>query len=249
MTIAHGDIEKHRQHLANVSPETVRDRLQGFRLQPGVMDVLPFVCKSFHVKSPFTEYIPWVHPLEPRSLDDLKNWFGVPNETAKQLESETRSITAGGKLWAGAARITPRALPTRHFEFESLDQEQRLAVRLTANNLLYGYVDPESASRRPLSGVIDYMIAASINYGVKIFVAPDLIVCPDDVVEFENVPALFFKNVLIYGTGQIVIKSKTKLHAVQITCPSLAASLIMPKHEGGKHGQLRYFGSRRRSGQ
>jgi hypothetical protein len=158
-----------------------------------------------------------VHPLDPVSLDDLKNWFGVPNESAKRLLSETRAIAAGGSLWAGATQVTPRALPMkRHFEFESLDLEQQLAVRYTANNLLHGYVDPEGASVPPLSGVIEYMIAKSIGYGVKIFVAPDLIVCPDDVVEFENLPALFFKNILIYDTGQIVTKSKTKIHAFQI---------------------------------
>jgi hypothetical protein len=179
MAIEH--CKEHEEYLAKVSHEVVRKRLEVFHLKENVMEVLPFICRSFEVKAPFTEYREWLHPLDPVSLDDLKNWFGVPNETAKSMLSKTHTLTAEEKLCAGVSHEAPRALPMMHYyEFESLDHEQQLAVQQTANNLLYGYVDPERALQPPLSGVINYMIAASES--LKIFVAPDLIVCPDNVV-------------------------------------------------------------------
>ncbi len=103
-----------------------------------------------------------------------------------------------------------------HYEFHSLDQEQRLAVRQTATSLLYGYVDAESASQPPLSGVIRFMISAAHLAQVNLFYAPDLIVCPDTTVEFKNIPAFLFNNILIYSSGQIITRSKAKIRAVQI---------------------------------
>jgi hypothetical protein len=50
----------------------------------------------------------------------------------------------------------------------------------------------------------------------KIFVAPDLIVCPDDEIIFKNIPAMLFNNILVYGNGQITTGSHTKIHAHQI---------------------------------
>jgi hypothetical protein len=207
----------HEKYLAQVPPEVLFKRLQLFRLDPTVMAVLPFICRSFSVEEPFANFRPWIHPLVPRTLDDLKNWFGVPNEVAKLAASgpPTSSVVAAQCCDATLAPL--RALPMmQRYDFLSLDHQQQCAVRQKAQELLYGYVDPEAASRPPLAGVINYMLDAAVKYRPNIFVAPNLIVCPGDVVEFKNVPALYFNNILIYGNGRIVTKSKTKIHAYQI---------------------------------
>jgi hypothetical protein len=217
MAMEYDDIKPHEKYLAKVPREVLRKRLAVFRLKEEVMDVLPFICRKITVKAPFTEYRQWLHPLDPISLDDLKNWFGVPNETAGYLLSKTPTVSSKSRLSFNFSESLPRALPMmHHYEFESLDQEQRLAVQQTANSLLYGYVDPKQASQPAVSGVVNYMISAARKLKVAVFVTPDLIVCPDDVVEFENVPLLFFNNILVYGNGQIVTKSKTKIHSFQI---------------------------------
>jgi hypothetical protein len=204
----------HDKYLAKVSYEVVRKRLEVFHLKSTAIEVLPFVCRSFQIAAPFTEFREWMKPVDPENLYDLKNWFGVPNETAQRMLSQTRSSSVDAK-WCHAPDEPPRALPMmRDYEFGSLDPEQQVAVRETANNLLYGYADPEKIQQPPWSGVINYMLKES--EGLKIFVAPDLIVCPDNVIKFKNIPALFFNNILIYGNGRIITESKTKVHAFQI---------------------------------
>lgn len=210
-------IEKHKKHLAVVSPEVVKRKLESFRLIDVHMEELPFICKSFTVKQPLTEYDKWLHPLDPRSLDDLKKWFGVPNEVAKHLLKEPRVICNDGRLWSGSTPITPKALPDKaNWEFGKLDNEQRLAVQLMAKNLLYGYVTPESQKSASIQGVVNFMLTSAKRTKVRIFAAPNLIICPDNIVEFNNVAALYFNNILIYGNGTLKTKGNTTIHAVQI---------------------------------
>lgn len=212
-----GEIEKHRKHLAVVSKDVVKRRMERFRLADVTLEPLPFICQSFTVKPPFVEYRKWLHPLDPVSLDDLKNWFGVPNELARRMNQETRFIGESGALWSRASRITPKALPAqKNWKFGKLDNEQRQAVRMMSRNLLYGYVPPESQSEPAIAGVVDYLLSSVKKLNLQIFAAPDLIVCPDDVVEFHGVPALYFNNILIYGNGKIKTNSTTSIHAVQI---------------------------------
>jgi hypothetical protein len=217
MTFDHGCIEDHEKYLAKVPRAVLRKRLDVFRLKEEVIEALPFICLSLDIREPFSEYRQWLHPLDPISLDDLKNWFGVPNEAAKQLSSESRALAIRGNLCVNNTHDLPRALPMmNHYEFEALDSEQRLAVQQAANSLLYGYVDPDEVERPPLLGVINYMLASAQDRKLRIFVAPDLIVCPKNVVKFKNIPALFFNNILVYGGGKIVTQSKTSIHAYQI---------------------------------
>lgn len=211
------DIKKHEKHLAVVSPDVVKRNLEFFRLKDVIMEMLPIICLSFSAKPPFAEYRKWLHPLYPQSLDDLKNWFGVPNEVAKGLLKESRIICNECKPWSGATQITPKALPQKAgWDFSKLDNKQRLAVRQMSNKLLYGYVSPESQKTASTEGVVNYMLAMAKLKAVQIFVAPDLIICPDEVVEFNNVSALYFNNILIYGNGKLKTKGNTSIHAVQI---------------------------------
>ncbi len=211
------DIEKHKKHLAVVSADAVRRKLEGFRLKEVRLEPLPFICQSFTVKLPFTEYRKWMHPLDPVSLDDLKNWFGVPNEVAKSMSKETRVVCDNGKLWSGATQITPIGLPTeRSWDFKKLDNVQRLAVRQMSKNLLYGYVTPESQKSASVEGVVNHMLTLAKIIKLQIFIAPDLIICPDNTVEFQGVPVLYFNNILIYGNGKLKTRNTTTIHAVQI---------------------------------
>lgn len=211
------EIKKHKKHLAVVSPDIVRRKLEGFRLKEVQMEELPFRCKSFTVKPPFAEYKKWMHPLDPRSLDDLKNWFGVPNEVAKCLLKEFRVSCDSFKPWFGAIKIIPKSLPPKaDWDFRKLGNEQRLAVRQMSKNLLYGYVPPESQETASMKGVVNYMLAMVEQMDVQIFLAPDLIICPDEVVEFNNVSALYFNNIIIYGNGKLKTNGNTSVHAVQI---------------------------------
>jgi len=209
--------EKHEKHLAVVSPDVVKRKLEGFRLKDVRMVELPFKCKGFTVKPPFAEYEKWLHPLKPRSLDDIKNWFGVPNEVAKGMLKESRVICNECKPWHSVTQITPKALPQKaDWDFRKLDNEQRLSVRQMSKKLLYGYVSPESQKTASIEGVVNHMLALAKLKKVQIFVAPDLIICPDEVVEFNNVSALYFNNILIYGNGRLKTKGNTSIHAVQI---------------------------------
>lgn len=210
--------DNHEAHLAVVPPDVVKRKLAAFRLEKINLEVLPFRCRSFSVRPDrFTEYRKWLHPLEPVSLDDMKNWFGVPNELAKRKLQETHSVRSDTQLLSRATYVTPStALPDANWDFKDLDNEQRVAVHHISRNLLYGYVPPERQKEPATAKVIGYMLSAAKRLKMHIFVAPDLVICPDEVVEFHGVPALYFNNILIYGNGKLKTRNTTSIHAVQI---------------------------------
>lgn len=211
----HGDIEAHRKYLAQVPRDEVQRRLEVFHLKEEVMEQLPIVCQSFEVRPDDEVYQPWLHPLDPISLDDVKNWYGVPNETARFQANAVRERTGGDRHWGRMKPVDHVHLPaTRRFDFGSLEPVQQAAVRQMATNLLYGYVDPDEARRLPYAAVIEYMIDRA--RGLTAFVCPDLVVCPDDVVVLKSIPVAIFNNILIYDTGEIVTKHHTAIHAFQL---------------------------------
>lgn len=209
--------QNHKEHLAVVPPEYIKRKMEFFRQPNFNLEPLPFICQSFVVRSPFREFNKWVRPLDIVSLFDLKNWFGVPNEVAKSTSRITNVVTADGKIWSGTKQFLPRALPQKKdWDFKSLDTAQRLNVREISNNLLYGYVSPESLKAPAIEGVVNNMVKSAKALKVNLFAGPDLIVCPNTTVEFSNVPVLYFNNILIYGNGKIKTSSTTKIHAYQI---------------------------------
>lgn len=209
--------QNHKEHLATVPPEFIKRKMEFFRKPNISLEALPFICNSFVVRSPFKDFSKWVHPLDVVSIFDLKNWFGVPNEIAKSASRTTQVVNAAGKIWSGTKHFLPNALPQKKgWEFRSLDTPQRLAVQEISNNLLYGYVSPESLKTPAIEGIVDYMLTSAKKLKVNLFAGPDLIVCPDTTVEFVNIPVLYFNNILIYGNGRIKTPSTTKIHAYQI---------------------------------
>ncbi len=199
------DLGPHRKHLVERSPEWFRRKLEMFRLSPDVMDALPLVCIGDIVGIKFAKWREWIHPLDPVSLDDLKNWFGTPNEIARRQGNVVR-----------LSMMPTRPLPRRSFELDRIDAEQRAAVLTTARELLYGYVDPADAEKAEIRSVVDYMLGRARRAGVSILAAPELIVCPDDEVVFANLSALLFTNILIYGNGTVTVRGHTSIHAQQL---------------------------------
>jgi hypothetical protein len=60
------------------------------------------------------------------------------------------------------------------------------------------------------------MLSTAKRRKLHLFAAPDLVICPDEVVEFQGVPTLCFNNILIFGNGKLKTHSTTTIHAVQI---------------------------------
>jgi len=211
-------LNTHKEHLATFPAKVTQKKLEYFRLKDIEMVELPFKCRSFEIKPPFNKEIQrWVHPLDPISLDDLKNWFGLPNETAQSLRKTAPAVSHDGRLWLKQIQITPRALPSKQvWKYAELDPEEQRAVMLMSKNLLYGYVDPESLETPSVKGVVDFMLDMAKKKGTYIFTAPDLVICPDETVTFNNMAALYFNNILIYGNGTLKTRGNTTIHALQI---------------------------------
>lgn len=210
-----GDIEPHRRFLAEVPEEVTARRLEKYRLDPQVVsEALPIICTLKRLQ-PEVEGHRWVHPLVAQSLDDLKNWAGVPNEVAlKNLEARS-PLSGCGRSCSLIDEVALHALPKKKsFDFERLDAVERRAVRQTANNLLYGYADPEEMRRDPYRGVVDFMLARAKNLWIAVI--PDLVVCPDERIEFAGFTTLYFNNVLVYGSGEIAPGNQVKIDAHQI---------------------------------
>jgi hypothetical protein len=79
---------------------------------------------------------------------------------------------------------------------------------------VYGYADPEVVLQRPYRAVHDYII--DLVSQAPVFVLKDLVVCDDEKVEFSGFSTVRFNNVIIEGSGEIVLGNNTKMHAYQV---------------------------------
>jgi hypothetical protein len=206
----------HQKHLVIPPPEYLRAKLEIFGRDLSTAPPLPFICQHFKDYSvsispdkPFDPHIgelqKYIFTLKPESLDHLKEITGIPNQVLEHNSS-----------CAVRHDVCLHHLPPRDgFSFESLKQEQRTAVRNMALNLLYGPTNKERVSRPPLSGVVEFMLHQSAR--LPIFLAPDLVVCPNHKITFSGFAALVFNNVVVYGNGSIEPGNRAKLHAYQIS--------------------------------
>jgi hypothetical protein len=152
-------------------------------------------------KRPWDRY---VHLMTPESLDDLKEWVGIPNRVIERNRAQARTREV----------VTHHLPAAKSFRYDSLELEQRSAVHDMAFNMLYGYVDVERAKRAPLVGVVEYMLERTKE--LPVLIIPDLIVCSGESVTFQNFATLFFNNVLVEGSGRITLGTFTKLNAYQV---------------------------------
>lgn len=209
-----GDVEGHRKLLAVVPAEAQKQRLEALRLKEEVLRQPWLICppEPLHPNARLAR--PYLHPLDIRSLDDLKAWVGIPNHVAQERAKSTVLHPCGG-CWGPVADVNLSHLPRiKSFQFSKLDLPQRETVHQVARNLLFGYVDKEEARKVPIVGVVDYLIERA--RGWVSLVIPDLIICPGQRVELSGFPAAFFNNILIYGSGELALRGQIKVHAYQI---------------------------------
>ncbi len=205
------DLERHRKYLVEVPREVNSARLQRFRLRDDIFSTVPpLICIIDDIVADFVKYKQHIHPLDPVSIFDLKDWVGIPNEVALKQQRSFEQPSYGEQ------RIMMHRLPGRKsFDFQKLEPDQRIAVHQMAQRMLLGYVDKEQVKRPPYAGVAEYMLERARG-NLKAFVCPDLIVCPGDTVSFNGFAVLLFNNVIAYGNGRIRLGNNTKLHAYQI---------------------------------
>ena len=209
-------LREHSKYLVKVDPEKLQAKLGLFGLQPADLHPMPLICNLKEIgpiiltpKKRFDPHVGemdrYVHTITPRSIQELKELVGVPNRVMEKNVS-----------YALRREVSLYQLPSQdEMSFESLEAERRTAVFDMAHNLVYGYADEERMSKPPLSGIVKFVLERSQE--LPLFVAQDLIVCPDETIEFNNFAALYFNNVVVYGSGRIKLGNNTKLHAVQVT--------------------------------
>lgn len=167
------------------------------------------------IPDPELELVPVLRDLErhtlrikPRSLDHLKDLAGVPN--AAVLRSR-KIDPCGCQPRPTRLHLLP---PAKRFAFSKLGAEQRQAVQDMAENLVYGYADPDALELTPVAGVRDFVLRRAGE--LPVLALKDLIVCDGEKVVFNGFSTLWFNNVIIEGSGEIVLGHQTKLHAYHV---------------------------------
>lgn len=215
-------LRRHKDIFVQPTPEFLRTKLEIFQIDRTKIVGLPpvIVCGlerklKFHPTKKFDPGIyevgPFVHRVTPKSLDHLKQLSGVPNDVYVAMRKRNLGCGEGPRL----RPVDMRYLPAdKAIHFDRLSAEQRIAVRDLSFNLLMGYADPGATRKQPYAAVVEYMLKRVVE--VPTFVGKDLLVCPDETVEFSGFAAVYFDNVIAVGNGKIVLGDSTKLHAYQI---------------------------------
>lgn len=206
-----------QKHLLKPDLKTISRKLKAFEIDnPGNLPHMPYIClptisRTVTIKPTqkhheiLGDLSPFIKFITPKSLTDLKELMGVSNEGYQKKDPTCNSLRC----------IQSQHLPGEDdFSFESLTTERREAVLDMAHNLLYGYADEARIAQSPQRGIVRYMLARSSE--IPCFLAKDLIVCPNRTIEFKNFGAIYFNNVIVYGSGRIILHNKTKFHAYQI---------------------------------
>src|SRR5215217_6606018 len=160
-------ISRYREHLVDPPAEAIREKLAIFGLEPATLDPLLAlaICDigritlrpPKQVDPSIVEIEPYVHFLTPRTLDDLKEWGGMPN----------RILSHASKCSVLLRDVRMHNLPAeQRIRFERLESEQRIAVRDLGFNLLYGYAAAEMISRPPYKAVVDHMLERARRFPV-----------------------------------------------------------------------------------
>jgi len=143
--------------------------------------------------------------VSPKSLDELKELVGVPARAytpqAPQREFMTPTMEA---LHALPAKLT----------VSRLQDEQRTTFFQSAHLLLHGPTSPAMLERPGYQKIAAAMLQAARQ--LPVLLAPNLVVCDGEQVDFSGYAALYFNNVVVQGGGGIILGNNTKLHAYQI---------------------------------
>lgn len=213
----------HRSHLVLPPDDEVRTRFDRLLLDPVVrLDVPPIhVCgvdRAITFRPENTELpdgvLPaetaaedYVHHLRARTLDDLKEWIGVPNRAFGRASSLRESDPLRG--------VRVADLPVaEEIDYERLAGREKAAVSALCHGLLHGEVDAKLIEHPPFKAVAEHMVRCST--ALPAFVGNTLYVCDGDTVRFSGFAFLTFDHVIVEGTGRLFLGPGTKLHAYQI---------------------------------
>jgi len=140
--------------------------------------------------------------VEPKGLDDLKAWLGIPNDL----------IDASHRI--GLLRtVNPDHLPDTDFEYSALAPHQQQAVHDQAHNLLFGQVGGPMVKEKRIQAVIKHMLRTATP--LPITVGNDLTV-PTGTTYTLTTPSASFNTITIQGTGTITLSQDAK-----VTCTTL----------------------------
>ena len=154
--------------------------------------------------------------VSPKSLSQVKELFGVPNRAIAQSDriTELERQMAFENMLRQQVSIPGTPLGERK-------RARKSTLKSLTRNIFYEYVDEEIILAQPFSLFGDYLkrqreaiLDASAN--TPTFSLPNLIICPGEKVSFKDFGALCFANIIIVGSGEIILESGMKLHAYQI---------------------------------
>lgn len=209
-------LAKHAKHLIEPPKEFLEEKLKLFNTKPAEFDKLDplLICALrkgvlIHPKSAKPKLIDIVShtkAVTPQSLDVLKEIVGVPN---RAYAKNPRQVP---QLHALEARTVAKLPAT--VAIAKLQPEARETFFKVSHDLLHGPTDARLLARSGYKQTVAAMLKAAQR--IPVFVAPDLIVCDGEHVTFGGYAALYFNNVIVYGSGRITLGKNTKLHAYQI---------------------------------
>lgn len=212
-------VKDYKQHLMKPDSARFASKLKDFDIDPDALPTMPLICRlkklgpvELHPKKTFDPHIgeirEFIRIITPKSLHQLKELVGIPNDVALKQQNRFLAGSLSRKVKLQDLPVEPK------LKFRSLGVEQRTAVNAMAHNLLHGYVDDDSLKRQPFKSVADYMLESAKD--LPTFQARELIVCPGQTVFFNGFAAMFFLNVIIFGDGEIRMSNHSKLHAYHI---------------------------------
>lgn len=188
--------------LFNMSSENFQklDPLIICQLRQGV------VVRPSMIKPKLIDIVSHQSVVNPGTIDELKELAGVPNRAFATAPKQV-PVQYGIESREIAALPSPISIPR-------LAPQAKQTFWQASHNILRGPTDPKMLASPGYKQVAAAMLKLARN--IPVFLAPDLIVCDKDVVTFSGFGALYFNNVLVYGSGQIVLGRNTTLHAYQI---------------------------------
>lgn len=211
-------LAKHRRYLLEPPEAFIKEKLALFGVAPSALDKLPPVIVSgrkgvvtIHAKAgarpKVVDVSKHTRSVKPTSLDQLKEIAGVPNRAFRN--PKTRAAFQARHVDPALVAKLPRSV-----SFAKLRPELSGTAVAVAQNLLYGPTDERMLAQSAYAAVSKGVLAAAS--GLTVFIAPDLVVAAGQVVQFAAYGALYFNNVIVYGSGTIRLGANTKLHAYQV---------------------------------
>lgn len=152
--------------------------------------------------------------LQPKSLDDVKNWLGNPDEALAKPALGTRTITSALSI-APSRAIATTMLPSAIIPVQpSYTQQESDDLHLLASAYVYGHSAGVDTKQLP---ALNAWIA-KLNVRIPVFVFNNIDVAAGATLHV-NISALFANYITVENTGRIKLRggSKTSIHAAGFT--------------------------------